>query len=1076
MAQKVLLRDVNKNEILPITRGELVLDSSGKQALHSDEFLATTSQPGLMSKEDKYKIDNISISTLEITDLLPNGKKIATVSVGSTSYNILAPASYDWSEVNNKPTHLSQFTDDILAGKYLPLSGGVIKGSITFNNPNVGSPFSDAIILDAKTYGTANYSQIKFKNGSDVSERYGYIRLKSNAYGYGTEVEIGRVSGDDDTLWTSITANGITATSFIGALQGNADSATKLATSRYIWGQPFDGTGNIANVSLNLYKNPSDYNGGWARDIGVLDKDGNSLGEVGFNGSGNSLTRVYIGKSWDNTWVNVLPSGNVGIGTTSPSEKLEVNGNVKATKFIGNLDGTYINTLTNYTKATALSAIAETDSLNTALGKLELKADTAYTLVAGAYDGDGTIENLAEILKVLEGIKDTDTIQAIIGKYLPLSGGDMNNGAVVKLSKYSTRQLTISGNELSFNYSTCTGGWSGGIFLHDSKGTQHDILKWAGDANGLSTTVFKGNLEGTANNSKKININPTSSAVHYPLLFGASAASGATLTETSSSVYGNSTNNVYYLPSEGRLCAPKIAANTFIGDLDGNASNAYRLQTTVIFPFSGDVSVYRKFATVRLVGRYSGQWAVMRVTLFCSTTSVGNSFDVYVMAYQQYAMGKAPAYKILTNCDDRYGKIYGILNYDISESTIDLYLYGGNSSYRAFNVALISGHNLISIGSTINELPSGTIITPEKMGYAAKAELADNALKLSDTTLDYMFKYFGYNTDLNTFGGGTYQSTTHYINSTDLTLTNAPAYYGSAVNFGCRVGNFQLFGSNGNSLFFRSRWTSDWKEWKKVAFTTDIPTSLPANGGDADTLDGKHATDFIQRVSVGESSQQVDLDDRIDVDTLLITNWAYAGSPNVTNQPWDNSAATVWTLPGSYTLQIAKFYNSLDIRVRGVNSSNHTDWKRLAFTDDIPTKVSQLTNDSNFLTPSDFASTELTSNLITITKTLTVTKDWMDTGISASDLETGTYAVQVYVDSSANGIWKCYWSGIMTWYAASTDDSDTDEILLHRSGHHYDRTIYLRTVMQAKSYLKLQIAASKAISSTTYTFKFKKII
>jgi len=127
---------------------------------------------------------------------------------------------------------------------------------------------------------------------------------------------------------------------------------------------------------------------------------------------------------------------------------------------------------------------------------------------------------------------------------------------------------------------------------------------------------------------------------------------------------------------------------------------------------------------------------------------------------------------------------------------------------------------------------------------------------------------------------------------------------------------------------------------------------------------------------------------------------------------------------------------------------------------------------SDFLLKSE----ELTNNLTTITKTLTVTKDWMNTGISASDLETGTYAVQLYVDSSANGIWKCYWSGIMTWYTDDIDDSDTDEIILHRSGHHYDRTIYLRTVMQAKSRLKLQIAASKAISSTTYTFKFKKLI
>ena len=47
MAQKGLLKDSNGIEILPITRGELVLDSSGNVALHSNEFLATDTQPGL---------------------------------------------------------------------------------------------------------------------------------------------------------------------------------------------------------------------------------------------------------------------------------------------------------------------------------------------------------------------------------------------------------------------------------------------------------------------------------------------------------------------------------------------------------------------------------------------------------------------------------------------------------------------------------------------------------------------------------------------------------------------------------------------------------------------------------------------------------------------------------------------------------------------------------------------------------------------------------------------------------------------------------------------------------------------
>ena len=60
MAKKGFIKDQNNIEILPITRGELVLDSSGRQALHSTEFLATNSQPGLMSPADKTKLDGIS--------------------------------------------------------------------------------------------------------------------------------------------------------------------------------------------------------------------------------------------------------------------------------------------------------------------------------------------------------------------------------------------------------------------------------------------------------------------------------------------------------------------------------------------------------------------------------------------------------------------------------------------------------------------------------------------------------------------------------------------------------------------------------------------------------------------------------------------------------------------------------------------------------------------------------------------------------------------------------------------------------------------------------------------------------
>jgi hypothetical protein len=131
----------------------------------------------------------------------------------------------------------------------------------------------------------------------------------------------------------------------------------------------------------------------------------------------------------DNSSICLL--SNALVPTTNSHNKLTLGRvdnlwkGVYASNFYGNLDGSYINALTGYTKATSASNIATTDSLNTALGKLEYKADSAYELVKGAYDGDGTIENLAEILKVLEGIKDTETIQSIIGKYLPLTGGTL---------------------------------------------------------------------------------------------------------------------------------------------------------------------------------------------------------------------------------------------------------------------------------------------------------------------------------------------------------------------------------------------------------------------------------------------------------------------------------------------------------------------------------------------------------------------------------------------------------------------------------------------------------------------------
>lgn len=149
------------------------------------------------------------------------------------------------------------------------------------------------------------------------------------------------------------------------------------------------------------------------------------------------------------------------------------------------------------------------------------------------------------------------------------------------------------------------------------------------------------------------------------------------------------------------------------------------------------------------------------------------------------------------------------------------------------------------------------------------------------------------------------------------------------------------------------------------------------------------------------------------------------------------------------------------------NNYNGTQAKTIK----VPTKTSHLINDSGFVTD--------LSNLITIEKNLTITQKWMDTGIQGDSLQDGTYIVQVTINSSDNGMWNIFSSGVMSWYSGNTNDSEEDEIILHRVGHAYGNVIYLRTIQLSGSTsgMKLQISSSKDFTKEAkVTFKFKKII
>lgn len=116
---------------------------------------------------------------------------------------------------------------------------------------------------------------------------------------------------------------------------------------------------------------------------------------------------------------------------------------------------------------------------------------------------------------------------------------------------------------------------------------------------------------------------------------------------------------------------------------------------------------------------------------------------------------------------------------------------------------------------------------------------------------------------------------------------------------------------------------------------------------------------------------------------------------------------------------------------------------------------------------------------------ITVTSEWTDIkdfhgGNQSFLTQSGTYIVQVYyTTNSANSMYEGYFSGIMSWYTGKTNSNNADEIVLHRVGHAYANTIYLRTreslSSEANPYTKLQISANSDLKQHTYKFKFKRI-
>jgi len=119
----------------------------------------------------------------------------------------------------------------------------------------------------------------------------------------------------------------------------------------------------------------------------------------------------------------------------------------------------------------------------------------------------------------------------------------------------------------------------------------------------------------------------------------------------------------------------------------------------------------------------------------------------------------------------------------------------------------------------------------------------------------------------------------------------------------------------------------------------------------------------------------------------------------------------------------------------------------------------------------------------TYTKSLTVLDTWTDTGIDSTDLSTGSYMVQVYVENFnvGGGNYYEFYTGVMSWFSNNTNNPYASEIYLHNAGHaDGNNKIYLqtqRTYNADTSDLKLQIRNDVSTNgATNYIFKFRRMM
>ena len=268
--------------------------------------------------------------------------KVTMARVGYVSYSD-STGSVHWNNVTNKP---STFNPAAHTHSWASITGKIVAGN-EFNIVNAGfkeSMWFNYLPINDRSK-TATISGYHFGNGAKGHASIvasGFIKSGGNASqllradGGVAAFNWSGQAGQPTWLW-----GGNSQHSYYVYNPSNfkVASATKLQTARKIWGQSFDGTTDIDNT-LRIRKTTGNY----CEGIRIQTGDGNwatiILGATADSGTNTNAWSIHrksdnnfaiSRNSADGTNGLVMTSTGMGLGTTTPTQRLEVVGNIKAT-------------------------------------------------------------------------------------------------------------------------------------------------------------------------------------------------------------------------------------------------------------------------------------------------------------------------------------------------------------------------------------------------------------------------------------------------------------------------------------------------------------------------------------------------------------------------------------------------------------------------------------------------------------------------------------------------------------------------------------------------------------------------